>query len=780
MELVPSPKNLNQKDSGGPIPKHAEKTIVRSAGNFEYALDTNVATFQNRVRVEHPTEPGKLDTIDCDLLTLVFEEEPRAASDGVAPEQDAVGGPNAQKLQFRRMSAEGQPTVVVSQRSGLKAEMQHLTWDAQSKVVALSDKNRVVLWQKNTEFKAAEVTAVLDDHGEIESTFCQGAGSMTRHAPTGPAKPRSRHAATQDVSASWTKSLQFAPDPESKLDLLTLVGNAQLKQPGRIDLKSEVLSVWLTPVPKQKALRGTDQSRHAANSEQERFEPKRLLGLKDATFHIEQPTGRLIGNTQRLEVWFDPAPPQGSADRQAGATSAAQPGPAPGIAIRPTGTSARDPNGRTAVPPPQTKRAREEPVKLSAALIRVHALVHKGDSQGTGNERTEVATIYTEGQVDINQARPAGQAPLRILGDRLTLSNQSETSQVVTIFGMPATLNDRGMILEGDEITFDREANLATVTGKGTLQFPVKNDFEGRPLPAAQMLVVSWADSMTFDGAKADFFGAVRSHLDESEMQCEEMSVTLSRRISFTAQSAATKDAEIQEIHCRDGVEFKSLAYLQDRLVGVRTARSFEFSVNMQSGATWAQGPGTLSFWQRGRTNRAGLTSVSGARANRPLAAATTEWEFTRVTFAGEMRGNLHQKTTTFRDRVRVVHGPVASSVAQIDGAEPPKNSGWMTSATLTLTQHPASPTKPAYFSFEARENVILDGHSDNGQFHAIADNASFDESKGFYILWSEGRKHATIWREDASGGNRRPVPGRRMEFNPATNELKIEGTSGT
>ncbi len=164
-------------------------------------------------------------------------------------------------------------------------------------------------------------------------------------------------------------------------------------------------------------------------------------------------------------------------------------------------------------------------------------------------------------------------------------------------------------------------------------------------------------------------------------------------------------------------------------------------------------------------------------RANRPLAADTAEWEYTRIKFDGEMEGNTNDRITTFHDRVRVVYGPVAHPNDEIDeDQEPlPKDAGWMRCDTLQLTQHPESKKQAAYFDMVATGNTELDGRS----FHALAHTVTYDESKGLYVLTGDGKRDAKIWRETMPGGPRSEQPAQRMEFNPAKNELKIDRASG-
>jgi hypothetical protein len=229
---------------------------------------------------------------------------------------------------------------------------------------------------------------------------------------------------------------------------------------------------------------------------------------------------------------------------------------------------------------------------------------------------------------------------------------------------------------------------------------------------------------------------------------------------------------------CRDGVELKSQEYRENRLVEVRLARGFEFVIDQATGKVTAQGPGTLVSFRRGNSNRAGFGVVAGVRANHALAAESAEWEYTRIDFTGKMQGNTKDRVTTFRDRVHVIYGPVAQVTQTIDDEHPPidednlpKNGGWMRCNVLQLTQYPETKKLPAYVEMAATGNAELEGRS----FHALAYSVTYDESKGLYVLTGDGKRDAQIWRESAPGAQRGSQTGQRMEFLPASNQLKID-----
>lgn len=767
----------------------ADKVRITCAGNFDFNVETHVASFHKEVRVTHPTENRQFDRLNSDVLTIVFEPErpPQsvAASDVVDPKPEGSLTKSINpELGFRRLRAEGAPAVLVSERGDLRTTMTELTYDAQSKVLAMRDARQVRLTQKNNEITCPEITAEHDDDGRIIRAICRGAGKLTRYDIAQPLRDGKRPIG---FTAEWSTQLQKQPDTQAGLDLIELEGNARVHQTGQMALRAGIIRLWIEAEDVDgKANRPARSARGEFSDTKAR--PKRMLALNQVTFGSRQ----ITGDTERLEVWFEEgrlpntpaAPPVNAADRNGPVqpTSALRIAPGgyydvPSIIPATARNQAGRPAGRV-VPTAATTRVAagtaghaRKPAKnrdmdraahISSQLIRVRAL-----AQG---EKTDVAEVIAEGKVIVTQQHDGENLPLRITGDQLHLWNHSELHQVVDVLGKPAQIKDRGMELEGKKVHFDRGENIVRVDGKGLLRLPVKNTLEGKPLPQAKSLDIHWEEQMRFNGETAKFFAGVRATLDQDELRCEEMDVTLSRRISFAEGADDSEEIKVNTVVCRDGVELKSHEYKENRLIGIRKATGFEFALNQKTGAISAQGPGTLQSWGRGSAKRASLEPAAGVKANRPLQTDPVNWEYTRVDFAGNMAGNFNDRATTFKDRVRIVYGPVDGATDIIDEDNLPKDAGWLRCDALSLQQHPESAAQKAYFEIFASGNAELEGRS----FHALGDNVTYDESKGLYIISANGRREATIWRENARTGRRDMVPAKRFEFVPALNELRV------
>jgi hypothetical protein len=805
---------------------------VTSAGSFEFGVESYVAKFQKDVHVVHPTPGGQFDELrDCDTLTLIFEPERKedakrqGQAESVAAERE-TGAADADDLQFRRLRAEGQRAIVISQRSEMQARMQELIYDDQLRVVALRDAKRVELTQRNNRLSCPEVTASLDEAGRIIEATCRGEGELYRFAEDAlPPRQRGRERAVE-FSARWLDQLRMEPDPKEQLDLIELTGQATLLQPGRMSLQADVIRLWVTPEEHDEPRAGTHDRSSVAGADRAR--PRKMLARGHAAFGSPQ----LTGATERLEIWFEDAP-ESPAEMPRAAGGARQTGNAPapksqivavaasrpaqvrggpsrggepraGEETAPRGKSpatAKSRGGRSSSttpapataasePPRDAPAAREvargapqkspdNPIHVVADAIQVRTVMHGDDPQ--------VAEVITEGRVYVSRNNREGANPFELRGDRLHLWNHAQNAEVIHVQGKPAHIKDRGLNLEGGDVHFDRGRNFAFVDGPGVLTLPVTKGLDGRSLDRPQPLRVFWKEKMDFDGATANFYTDVNARLHSAEMRsdmhCEEMQVLLARRISFSedADRNQQSDSDIRKVICRDNVVFESYASEQGRLSEIRKGNSFDFTFDNSTGQITAQGPGLLKFWRRSSGKRTGPGNVVAAKANKAAQADSAEWEYSRIKFSGTMGGNAgttattpEKRTVTFHDRVQIINGPVAAATEEInpDADELPKGANWMRCQSLEVIQQPAQGAQNSYLQIVGHDNVELECRTEQGLYTAKAATASYDQSKELFTLTGNGQRGATLWRGERLGAETPVGTAQRILFVPSRDEL--------
>jgi hypothetical protein len=385
----------------------------------------------------------------------------------------------------------------------------------------------------------------------------------------------------------------------------------------------------------------------------------------------------------------------------------------------------------------------------------------------------DVAEVDARGAVHLSQQRPSAAQPLVITGDRVHLQNESAVKQVAHIYGAPAQIRDSDLQIEGQNIHLDRGHNLAWVDGPGLLQRPLDRDLDGQSLPERQMLDVFWSEKMTFDGQLATFQGDARALLGDRQMSCQNLQVSFVDRLSFTG-AGRSPQVELDWVLCQHQVHFENTTREAERLTEVQTAEVYELRIQRGSGDLRAQGPGWMRLWRRGQPTRAALGPTQSARANAPMQLDAADWEFTHVTFDGTMTGNLIHRHATFRDDVRIVYGPVKHVLGTVDRDELPKNGGYLQCQELQLLQRSTDPSERPLVELVGQGNAQLEG---NG-FYALADEISYDQSKKSYVLRAFGRNKARLWQKPDAGGDTRETAMQRIQFNPATRTLRVDGVA--
>ncbi len=774
-------------------------------------MANNVATFEDEVRVYQPTEPGKYNSLQSDLMTLYFEPKSKPPAHPPDPfAQQPASKPEdsfqsvESNLTFRRMVALGENVILRSETNDLIAMMHQLDYDVKTRLAKLTSRNLVRVLQKQSEMQCPVIELLHAEGGRVSHLWAKGAGGL-----------KNLDEKTQKLAfaAWWKKELRKKPDARTGRDIIELESEAIISQPeDQFGLAADY--IWLemdqeirsdSGSPKQSSNGKTNEE----NGQSNRMRPKKMLARKNVA--IVSP--EMQGQSQRLEVTFEPAPtsvPETTAAKrsrenlqpairqvpsQSVSANSTQPAkvmaasqtrstteiplpPLPSEAPKTSGESTGEKKAGPADTKTEAKKKDDGPIEVISDVISVTVLTR------SGSRKSEVSEVVTEGHVQVRQIHGPDVLPLHMTGERLHVLNRSKDDQVMTLWGSPAHVRDRGMHIEGREIFLDRAANQSRVNGSGLLQLPVKRSLDGKELQEPKPLDVWWTESMTFDGLNAKFFGNVRAVLNNegmrSNMRCEEMDVLLSERISFAENRGSEEldqsNSEIARVYCKDGVKFDSYKYEESKLTEVRRGQFAEFTLNQTTGDTNGQGPGWIQVWQRGRGKRAGLTPNASVKANKALEPDAAEWEYMRIDFAGTADGNLKQKFNTFNERVKIIYGPVERPLMVIELDNLTKDAGWMQCQNLRITQkEPPSPEETGPIELLATGNVELEGRT----FNARADSISFDEAKGLYTLRSQGRRKATIWRQTQVGGDTSRADAQLMNFIPSRNVLKLDQATG-
>ena len=682
----------------------------------------------------------------------------------------------------KEFHATGQRVELTSPSNGLTTLATSLKYEVATHTVTLAtipslDKSKpqelttvsVRHQPSGTELSSPRLTLTHDEAGQIVTAQGEGPGRMRRREP-----------GTNEVqlSAKWQKGFDLQRDPAAEMDLLTLTGGAAIQQPSRKSgLKGDKIQFWFdrptTAVDAVSVREKSNASRNAVTVTANDTTPRSVPDLTNRGFRPRQLQAQdnvvvispqMNAETTQFLLNFEDS-------SIASSTQAGEPKSKSKVR-QAAGSKASSSKSRT-------PKSSAEPLQLRADLIRANVRLNE-DSRpvsSSDDSQAELTEVWTEGNVDIQQPRDGIDEPLRLLGERLHLRNASrDGQQVLHVFGQPAMIRARGFDIEGPEIFLDRPNNRIWIDGAGELRMPVKNDpIDGRSLDSPTLLTVWWKEKMLFDGQTATFLNDVRGALKNSRLQCEEMEVVLTERLSFRDDAGPAPTAEVRRVICKDGVQVDHTLYANDDLTEIRHGEFATLTLDQTSGRMDAVGPGKIDLWRPGRGKRAALAPRAVAQANRPLESEVSNWDFTRITFQGKTVGNLRERTTRFQDRVHITYGPVTHPLDTIDPDHLPKDGGDMECDALQILQVKSTGTQKPHIELEAKGNAKLEGRT----FNARADEITFDESKQLYTLRATGNRQVTIWRQTTPEGEPNELNAKSLWFIPSLNRIRSVETTG-
>lgn len=753
----------------------AGRFMLKMLGRTENPASRSVATFEDKVVVTRATEANTADVLTCDQLELHLEETSEAdqaaqtlASESVT-QTSGIASPTDGPIQFRRMRAKGYVVRMTSQLNEFQAvvgstnqqqrSIAVVDYDATDRRLTLNDfdprlasqwKPRVRLTQKSGEMDCQQVSVTHHPDGSVNDIVCLGHGWLAYRRPGKDGAP-----ATDVLLADWKRQLRRFTDDTTGQNVIDLYGDAVVRMPeDQSGVTADYIKIWTDPLETSSTrLPATSRGSVSSKSDEEKStpNPRRILAQRNVRLASPQ----MHGQMEELQIWFEDADP--------GSEPTGKKDDLTPVSYRVPETTAPQllPDGMDA------KKKLKDPVVVSAALARVRVIRHGGDVD------PEVREVLTEGNVHVTHQRESSEEPLILTGDRLHILNNGVDDQVVHLLGQPAQILDSQMKLTGDEIFFDRPRNLAWSDGSGELKLPAERDFDGNKLEEPAELTINWHEQMAFDGRTATFIGRVHASMFESVMRCQQMEVMMVKPLVFDQGTEQKQRPEIATVTCQFDVEFNSHNIEDGTLKEVRRAKFARFHLDHQSGKVIADnGPGTVSLWRRGRGKRAGLAPLAAGGANRAMDAQGTEWEYSRIHFARKMLGSVKDRTTTFHGQIEVIYGPVGEPMATINLDQLPKDGGAMFCDWLEFVQR-TSDDDTKHVELLAKENARLEGRS----FFAQADEISYDESKGLYMLRSSGDE-SILWREKVAGGERTAVVAETFRFIPSINKVEFDKAS--
>jgi hypothetical protein len=303
---------------------------------------------------------------------------------------------------------------------------------------------------------------------------------------------------------------------------------------------------------------------------------------------------------------------------------------------------------------------------------------------------------------------------------------------------------------------------------------------------------VSWQGGLQFDGQNVLIQKNVVVAGVDDTLRCEELAAKLSAPIQL-GQRVREGAVDVAEIEARGSVAIDHRSHDEVGLTSHERVQLERLSINQQTGAVSGDGPGVIRSTRFG----AGLAALADPQAGgSPQAVAAahptggSKLHFLRIDFQRKLAGDMYVRTLSFDGRVRTVYGPVDAWEQELDGSRPdtlPPDSVVLSCDTLSINEDPLAArtvanareaqTRPlGPVQLEAKGNVHIDGQSESqGAFGALADRATYEQSKDVFLLEGASRTPARLWLRRNAGVEVTPITAGRIRYDRATGLPKIE-----
>lgn len=759
----------SQQMAAGAAAPPAPPIHIQSVGPFRVDFAAEVATFTDQVQVRQTYPDGKRDEMQANDLKLFFTRTStwNSGDDDVAPT-----GAGAESMAFEPASIEalGAPVVLTAQSHDAAAQGERLWIELGPQRLTLEGGEEVVLKHQGAEIHAPMVQYQLPPKGSGQSVGAMAArgGAGWMRAIVDPAQPG------QVLDVRWTDAMNLIR--RDGRPVLVLDGRPRVGMAGMGTLWADQLQVFLRETQRP-ATAGSSAGNLLAGS----VVPELITA--DGRVAIESP--RLTGKVNKLEVKFDHG---GSAAHAGGASGqlAATPISTGGGTSQPNSNPLNLLNGAGGLPNDKSYNIEGVTLNLDVAMSGKTAAVRGISVDG--------AVVFKEAT-----ATQPGVQPMQILAEHLQVTEADTSNARISIRGaggengLPqqiAELTAHGAKLRVPAIALQRGTSEASVNTPGEVQLLVDRDMAGNPLAQPQPLTITWQDSMQLRGRELTFLGDVRVQHESGWLRTRRLVVLTVQPVNF---EGGGPNPQVEQLQCWDGV----LAEFDQRdVTGVTSRQRIELQsmqVNQSTGEIRGDGPGKIDSVHLAE-GAGDFLAAPGGGATAPAAPRlmnqAVELRHLHIDFVRGVGGNLHEKRVNVIGNVEAVYGPVASwedRLVMSPGGDPGPDTIWITCDDLGVTESPTARLDGAnvrQVELKARGNVRVEGQDKKveGQenrgkmFNATGGEATFDQSKGLFILEGTASIPATIIQQDRLGAPMSPQSAQRMTYNQKTGIIEVQG----
>src|SRR5262245_8681085 len=346
-----------------------------------------------------------------------------------------------------------------------------------------------------------------------------------------------------------------------------------------------------------------------------------------------------------------PAPPANASGGTVGAKPQSAPAPAP-------------PSTQPNAPP-------KKPIEVRAGKVQL--LVQR---QGEVNQ---LDSVLCEGRVRVHQDPATPQdKPIDISGRTLTLKHTRD-GNILDVLGTlqeEARVNFPELSLFGPRVRIDQIDNVADVEGIGGMTLDSQTDFEGKKLDKPAPVLITWKQSMHFDGLLASFYGNVEATQNTTSLLCHMMRVRLTQPIALAQVSTDRKPGSappaVETVICGkdsaptapDVTITQSETDARGRLVKYQRIESTEVDILKEEGKLQAPSRGQVWLLQLEPKGQPGQLpgSPTTVAKTAPKTPVEEEHKLTWVRFTAFLSADSVKRTVKFwaakGDFIDVLHMP--------------------------------------------------------------------------------------------------------------------------
>ncbi len=734
---------------------------LTSHGSLLYDVVKGECTIDDRVHITHKTIRQELtlqDNIECEWLKLQFSPKKEK---GTAPTTSLDDSPQAafDQLELKSIQAKGEMLgqgkrlKITSDEQQIVAVMQDLFYDAVERRALLSDQEHVAIRRVNTTFRSPIIDFRHTAQNTLESLECRGPGEM---------EVAQEGMGQNPLISRWAGQVQVHADPTANCHVIRIEKQVELGVPEQFLMNSDTFTLWVD----------MDRATHQPANNAAGNALSRPLPLKRV-----KAEGAVTFNSNLLQV------------RRANLIDAII---SPGIieAIHAPQKSPEPQGGsEEATAQKQSSPWIVEADRLNLDLVHdsVAATIDFRQIVGEGS----VTVQHYPGQSFSSSSRQM-EGPLFLTGHKIVAENAGGIRQTMTLLSNPnaqekeqshAVAGFGPARIWGGQIMLSRHDNRVHIPGPGGLRTPIPSQ-TGRTQPGSpENLDIIWSEGMNFDGLAMRFWGKITASMpgeqeNISRLLCEDLTAILNQRISFVDPQSRTVEPAIESLLGKHNVVLEAFEFRDRNISAVRTATLASFELHQSTGEFKGQGPGQIHSWTLGDQIR--FAPGEKPQANQPAKPAQSKWRYSGITYSGNITGNWNKNEATLRDRVEVITAPVEKARIKFQRNQlstktaEAENAVWMKCHQLRIVQRQSGEQRTGSLEVFATGATELEGHV----FHAYADELTYDERSGQFILRGLGRE-ATLYHQPQIGQPSATSAAQMIKFIPAKREIAIGGSTG-